>query len=297
MGISNLPGRTPMGAFYRSPLGAVQRESRGEAVFFAGILNSCFYFNENGSIKIYTLLHDLEYILQYKINANVDNITFLRKTDVSEITIYTYDITFKPDGTSMYILMYESMPQNRTRTMEFSLSVPWNANTATYIQTFDNPGYGEIAFTFKPDGTKMYLMGGDEEGINNKIYQLALSPSWDISSMTVESTLTFAVDTMFGFVFSPDGTKLYIANSGDLCIYQYNLTSPWNVSTGVYVGKADAITDSQPRSVGVSPDGTKLYMVCRHDPLSNIDVFTMSTPWDISTASYDRKSFNLCYYE
>jgi len=39
--------------------------------------------------------------------------------------------------------------------------------------------------------------------------------------------------TPYGLAFSPDGTKMYIVGQTNDTVYQYTLSTPWNVSTAV----------------------------------------------------------------
>jgi hypothetical protein len=92
--------------------------------------------------------------------------------------------------------------------------------------------------------------------------------------------------------FKPDGTKMYIlCRSGD-DINEYALSTAWDISTA---SRTDALTGlgSSPASEGnpygmyISPDGIYLYIVGHS--VDQVIQYTMSTAWDISTASYTRE--------
>lgn len=95
--------------------------------------------------------------------------------------------------------------------------------------------------------------------------------------------------------FSNDGTKMYLVYRTTSVIYQYTLSSPWNVNTATYASKSFSLSGqvSTNRQIGIvfSPDGTKLFAVSY--PGSIIYQYTLSTPWDISTAVYSNVSFNV----
>ena len=55
-------------------------------------------------------------------------------------------------------------------------------------------------------------------------------------------------------------------------------------------GEAD-----NPRGLFFKPDGTKMYTVCNLTDYAY--QYSLSTPWDVSTASYDSKSFNVNGFE
>jgi sugar lactone lactonase YvrE len=94
--------------------------------------------------------------------------------------------------------------------------------------------------------------------------------------------------------FSPDGTKMYVANSTK-SIYQYTLGTAWDVSTATYASKS--FTDSGAPSntyVGFrfNNDGTKAYrMGWNSGGTDSIRQFSLSTAYDISTASYFQQKY------
>ena len=95
------------------------------------------------------------------------------------------------------------------------------------------------------------------------------------------------------FVLSSDGTKMYLGQFGLANIYQYTLTTPWDISTATYDNKSFFTGDhvALPTSLFLSSDGTKLYMAAQDT--ASIHQYTLSTPWDISTATYDNEGFYL----
>ena len=93
-----------------------------------------------------------------------------------------------------------------------------------------------------------------------------------------------------GLVLSPDGTKMYLLNGTNDTIYQYTLTTAWNVGTGnsslpttLY---SVSSKETYPYCFCLSPDGTKLLVGGTTG--KGIDEFTLSTAHNISTASYVR---------
>lgn len=90
-----------------------------------------------------------------------------------------------------------------------------------------------------------------------------------------------------GIYLKPDGTKMYIIGSNANIVFQYSMSTPWDVSTGSYDSKSyNANTDfggQAARDVQFKPDGTKMYLMGRQDKILH---YTLSTPWDVSTATY-----------
>ena len=99
--------------------------------------------------------------------------------------------------------------------------------------------------------------------------------------------------TPTGLAFSYDGTKMYVVGSGNNTVYQYTLSTAWDVSTAVYASKSKDVSAEGAGVTGVdfSVDGTNMYTV----NITNDAVYqyTLSTAWDVSTAIYASKSLDV----
>jgi len=76
-------------------------------------------------------------------------------------------------------------------------------------------------------------------------------------------------------------------------IYQYSLSTAWDISTASYDSKSFDISgeESFPSGLFFKSDGTKFYIIGFNN--YKIYQYSLSTAWDISTASYDSKNFNV----
>lgn len=135
---------------------------------------------------------------------------------------------------------------------------------------------------FSPDGTKAYVGGG-----NLVVYQYTLSTAWDIStgsyaskSMSVAGQMSGA---LYSIAFSADGTKLYAGFGAVSKIWQYTLSTPWDISTGSYASKFLSVAGFEASHMGlvISPDGTRVIVAGTTNDA--FESYTLSTPWDIST--------------
>jgi len=194
-----------------------------------------------------------------------------------------YGIFFNPDGTKMYMVGYTN-----GKVFQYSLSTAWDVSTATYSNFKDVSGQEAHSFSvsLKSDGTKMYIAGDD----NITVYQYSLSTAWNVSTATYDSKLknvSGQVSNPVDIFFKPDGTKMYIVGNLAAAVYQYSLSTAWDVSTATYESKFKSVSDEDiyPYGVFFKPDGTKMYIA--GDENNKIYQYSLSTDWDVSTASYD----------
>lgn len=191
-----------------------------------------------------------------------------------EETNTSYSIRFSTDGSKMYICRSDSL------IYQYTLSTAWDASTATYDNKTLNPeGTANYGFDLSVDGTKLYAV--DDGG--NQLRQHTLSTPWDISTATYDGVnKSTTVSNPLRVFFKPDGAKYYILSGTD-AIYPYTLTTPWDISTATYDGVATSLTsfDSDMKGLYISPDGST--MVTSGDTNDSLYVFSLSTPWDVST--------------
>jgi 6-phosphogluconolactonase (cycloisomerase 2 family) len=137
---------------------------------------------------------------------------------------------------------------------------------------------------FKPDGTRLYAL--DSTG---SLYEFELSTSWDISTLTLINTQLISVyePTSAGFDISSDGRYLYIVGSNTDTVYQFKLSEPWSTKFIIFIGSYSVnAQESAPSSIILSVDGSYMYVMGTSG--DDINQYTLSTPWDITTASFTK---------
>jgi len=196
-------------------------------------------------------------------------------------------IAFKPDGTIMYTLGSVT-----GRVYQAPLSVAWNANTsvntaAVLVNTQDTSPQ-DLAFS--TDGTQMYVLGN----ANKRVFQYYLSTPWDINtaSFIVNSntaSLQAQDTTVTGLTFKPDGSQMYVIGTANDAVYMYTLSTPWSVNTATFTSNTNnfAGIESTGNAVAFNNDGSKMWITGTQ--YRGINEFTLSTPWDVTTASYKVK--------
>lgn len=143
----------------------------------------------------------------------------------------------------------------------------------------------------KPDGTKVYIVGPASDNVR----QYSLSTPWDLSTGTYDN-VTFSVLSQSansaGLFFSDDGTKFYVIDGTSRNVYQYNMSTAWNISTATYSNNSfNAAQDTAPKDLYIDSSGTILIVAGNTNDA--IYKYTLSTAWDISTATYSNQFFGV----
>jgi len=161
--------------------------------------------------------------------------------------------------------------------------------------TYDNKNFSvatqegtPLTMEFKPDGTKVYVIGA----VKKIVYQYSLSTAWDISTASYDGKsydISGVVSAPSGLVFSPDGTFFFVICYSTDKVHRFNLSTAWDVSTGSdpSIDFSVATQSSLPTGLFFKSDGKKFYIIDRSTDY--IYQYSMNTDWNISTASYDDK--------
>lgn len=196
-------------------------------------------------------------------------------------------IAISDDGTRLFFTGYGC-----DAVWSCTLSTPYDLSTATVdVKKVYVGGQDTTANTpfFGDSGTKMYVMGGT----NRVVYQYTLSTAWNVNTASYASK-SFSVNAQDtaaqGLFFKSDGLTMYMVGSTNDAVYQYTLSTAWDVSTASYASKSKAVgtEETTPRAVFFKPDGTKMYVMGQTG--DDVNEYDLSTPWDVSTASYVRVS-------
>jgi hypothetical protein len=113
------------------------------------------------------------------------------------------------------------------------------------------------------------------------------------SANIVYSNKYFSVSSQELFLqdlfFQNDGTHLYAIGSLTDDVYEYELTTPWDISTASYNGNFFTNNeDSSPRALFFKNDGYRMYIL--GNDKKRVFQYSMSN-WDITTASYSNSYF------
>ena len=197
-------------------------------------------------------------------------------------------VFFKPDGTKMFIAGSSGDDVN-----EYTLSTAWDISTATYSQNFSVSSEETTphGLFFKSDGSKMFIVGWTQD----RVREYDLSTAWDVSTASLNDSFYVAAQdlTPSGVFFKPDGTKMFISGYSNNAIFQYSLSTAFDVTTASYSAPTTKkfYTGSQegiPLGLTFKSDGTKVYVTGSSG--DDVNEYSLSTAWDITTASYTQST-------
>jgi WD40 repeat protein len=211
-------------------------------------------------------------------NASYDSVS----ADFSAQESNLYSAVFNGDGTKLFTLGYASDSVH-----EYSLSTAYDLSTASYTSnSFSVASQAAVPFglAFSNDGTKFYVAASD-----NVIYQYSMSSAWDITTASYSSiskSVSAQDSGLRAIDFKPDGTKLYVLGNTNKRVYQYSMTTPWDVSTASYDSISFSVSGqtSNASDISFSPDGS-VFILCDAGG-AYIRKYVLSTPWLISSSSW-----------
>jgi hypothetical protein len=216
-------------------------------------------------------------------NGSYDSKSFSVASQESSLLAFYIDNS----GTKLFVVGYAN-----DTVYQYTLSTAWDISSASYdSKSFSVASQMTVprALEFKSDGTKMYV------GEYPTIYQYSLSSAFDVSTASYDS-VSFSpssqTSTLHEVVLSPDGTKMYITAINESSLFQYTLSTPYNLSTASYASKSLSTSsqDSTPYGLAFSSDGTKVYVSGGNT--YSVYEYSLTTAYDISTGSYSGGSFD-----
>jgi DNA-binding beta-propeller fold protein YncE len=138
-----------------------------------------FFFKDDG-LKMYVVGNTGDDVNEYDLSTawDISTASYLQNFSVAAEEASPQNLFFKPDGTKMYVSGAIGADVN-----EYDLSTAWDISTASYNSvSFSVAGQDStpISLWFKPDGSKMYVLGFAGDDVN----EYDLSTAWDVSTAT-----------------------------------------------------------------------------------------------------------------
>ena len=232
--------------------------------------NSTYYVQADGSLGSPTV----------SIPYDIVGSTYVQSFSVSAQETNPQGVAFNADGTKMFVIGNSSDNVN-----EYALTTGFDVSTASFTDAFSVAAQ-EIdpnGLAFNTDGTKMFVVGNTGDAV----FEYALSTGFDVS--TASFTDSFSVGGQENFptaiAFNTNGTKMFIVGTTGDSVYEYALTTGFDVSTASY-SQSFSVTaqETTPQGLAFSTDGTKMFVVGYTD--DNVNKYALTTGFDVSTASF-----------
>lgn len=140
-------------------------------------------------------------------------------------------------------------------------------------------GTGNLYFTGERVRNE-FQAGGDV--VYDKGFDTAYS--LDIAEFTGGSFDTTAEEQVpEGIEFNSDGTRLFLVGSSTVAVYEYELTNPFDISSGVlYSGNSfDVSVNTDGSGLAFNGDGTKMFVA---DSIGEVYEYTVGTGFDLSSS-------------
>jgi len=219
-------------------------------------------FNTDGT-KMYIVGYNSGNIYQYSLSTGFDLSTASYDSvslDFSSEDALSRSVAFNTDGTKMYVL-----GDTNNRIYQYGLSTGFDLSTASYDSiSFDvsSENTGAQSIAFNTDGTKIYLLGSS----GDSVYQYSLSTGFDLSTASYDSVsldVSNEDTNPFALAFNTDGTKIILLGNANDTIYQYRLSTGFDLSTASYDSISFDVSsqDTNPVDVKVNSDVTKMYVL------------------------------------
>jgi len=180
------------------------------------------------------------------------------------------------DGTYFYIC-----GDNTDTVYQLNSSLEYTGK-AFYVGNEDS---SPIGITYA--NSNFYMCGSQ----NDSVYQ------YDTDFIYQNKTVSVTTEqgNPLGVAINDDGTKMYVVGNSPDSVFQYTMSTPYDVSTATYDSiELDVSTyATTPQGLSFNAAGTTLYISDSGN--DDIVVYTLSTAFDLSTASYST-SYDISSY-
>ena len=196
--------------------------------------------------------------------------------DISAETSDARASFWKSDGTLLFIVGRQS-----NNVAAYIVEEPWQVHTADFLHDTNVPGESQHGLYFREDGKLMCIFD------RTSIWSFTLATPWDITTRSegINHDLSHFVLRGHDIDFKPDGTILFIDDRNAGAIFEYTLSTPWDLHTGNLTYTLD-ISDQQKEVRGIEflHDGT--LMLIMDTERKEVLQYSLTEPYKISSAAF-----------
>lgn len=216
------------------------------------------FFKPDGK-EMYITGSTSDNIHQYTLSTdwNISSATFTRSFSVATKETTPNGLFFSPTGDKMYII-----GTTQDRVIQYNLSTNWDISSAVYdqnvlISTKETTASG---VALDSTGTYMYITGSTSDAV----HQYTLGTPYAVATAVFTRTLNIIEKTtnVTDVTFDYNGTRMYITESDTDNIYQYNLSTAWNIATALYDQNFSVTAkETVPTATYFNPNGSGFYVL------------------------------------
>ncbi len=213
-------------------------------------------------------------------------------------TYYLNEVCFSQDGLHMYSISYKTSPDAGWYIHHYTVSTAWDIMTASLAESHELDDWGTGTDPFfatnyrgiflKPDGSRIYIVGNHAE-LGTYVWRIDLATPYYITSATpYASEELFASKQQYSCWFNDEGTRLFTADDLNDAVFQYNLSTPWDVtSLSATPSQSTSISaySNSVRGVAFRSDGLKMQVIDAQN--HKILFWNLTTPFNLSGESKD----------
>ncbi len=186
-------------------------------------------------------------------------------TDTNSILNSSSDINNNP------IILINNIPQ--ISRVNFTIDTP-GQNTLKFLSGV--PNSGKIVRVGITTGFGYQPISGAGATVSLGVGVTATQYDSEFYQITQDTSPT-------GMFFKPDGTKLYVVGNQNDAVYEYNLSTPYDLSTVSYAASCKTGGETNPTGIHFKPDGKEFYYTGSSG--DNIRRTILPTPWSLVGAS------------
>ena len=186
-----------------------------------------------------------------------------------------YVVDNSPDTIKQYNCSTAYRPDTATLSTSVDLNSPVEYGTNAYINLF--------GISVMDNGTKLWV----NDYAADNILGFKMTSAHNVSTIVPDKWHQNATSTnasVRGIEFKSDGTKMIVNEGGFL--RQYNLSTAWDVSSHTMGSATTSLNTGSGYGLAINSSGTKIaHTKGSANANTKITAQTLSTPWDLSTAS------------
>ncbi len=198
-------------------------------------------------------------VAAYEVATPWDLSTASFKHDVKVPGEFQHGLYLRHDGLKMWVF-------DRTSIWSFDLASPWDITSISEGENTDLSDFVERGhdFDFTPEGDTLFI----DDRNTGAVFAVVLATPWDVSSGNLIYTLDISHEQkeVRGLEMIRDGSIMLLMDTGRNEILQYNLHTPYDISTATLVNTFDVSEQTlQGRGLSLNSDYSIIYVTGRDE--------------------------------